>query len=169
MIGEFVLDDLLTLFVGIAAFAIVLQTGLLLGILLLTRRVTRVIGEVELTLGQLRALTPSLKTVAENLKTVSADAVEIGSVARAQIQRIDEMVEETNRTLRDQLQKVDRMSSEVADRANETMDVVQESIVRPVREVGALARGVTKGFEMLLNRKGRHPADRAHQDEELFI
>lgn len=163
---EALLNDPMTLFVGIVAVAAVMQAVVMAIILLLTLRVIR---QVELTLGQLRDLTPPLKTVTENLKTVSADAVEIGNAARAQFHLVEDMVGETNRTLQDQLQNVDRMSREMTERVNETMDVVQDSIVGPVREVGALARGVTKGFELLLNRKGRQSVDRAHHDEELFI
>ena len=72
-------------------------------------------------------------------------------------------------TLPGQLDKVDRISHEVSDRVNETVGIIQDSILRPVREVSALARGVTRGFEIFLNRKDRRAVDQAHQDEELFI
>ena len=156
----------LVVFVGLTAVAVAFQAFILFGIYQLTKRVT---GQVESTLGQLRELTPPLKTVTENLKTVSEDIVEIGGSAREQFHRIEQMVNDTSQTLQGQLEKVDRMSREVTDRVNETVDLVQDSIIRPVREVGALARGVTKGFELLLNRKDRHTVDKAHQDEELFI
>jgi methyl-accepting chemotaxis protein len=159
-------EGLLVLFVALTAGAVVLQAVILFGIYQLTRRVA---GQVESTLGQLAELTPPLKTVTENLKTVSADVVEIGSSARDQFHRIEDMIGDTNQTLQDQLEKVDRMSREVTERVNETVDVVQDSIIRPVREVGALARGVTKGFELLMNRRDRHAVDKAQQDEELFI
>lgn len=160
------MNGLLTLFVGLTALAVILQAGILVSIYMITRRVA---GQVELTLEQVRELTPSLRTVAENMKTVTADVVEIGSSAREQFHRIEDMVGETNRTLQEQLQKVDEMSRDLSNRVNETVDVVQDSIIRPVREVNALARGVAKGFELLLNRKDRYPVDQARQDEELFI
>ena len=153
-------------FVALTTIAVIIQAVILFGIYQLTRRVT---GQVESTLGQLRELTPPLKSVTQNLKTVSEDVVEIGSSAREQFHRIEEMVGTTSQTLQDQLEKVDRMSREVTDRVNETVDVVQDSIIRPVREVGALARGVTKGFELLMRRRDRHTVDKAQQDEELFI
>ena len=95
----------------------------------------------KLTLGQLRELMPSLKTVTDNLQTVSEDIVEVGKAAREQVHNVEEMIGETGRTLQDQLERVDRMSRDVSERVNETVDVVQDSIIRPVREVGALARG----------------------------
>ena len=143
-----------------------LQAGILLSLYLLSRRV---VSQVELTLGQLRELMPSLKAVTDNLKTVSEDIVEVGRAAREQVHNVEEMIGETGRTLQDQLERVDHMSREVSERVNETVNVVQDSIIRPVREVGALARGVTKGLEFYLNRKDRSSADESRHDEELFI
>jgi ABC-type transporter Mla subunit MlaD len=160
------LEGLLTLFVALTALAVVVQAGILVGIFMLTRRVT---VQVESTLGQIRELTPALRSVTDNLKTVSEDVVEIAGSAREQFHRVEEMVGETGRALQDQLEKVDRMSQDVSERVNETVDIVQDSIIRPVREVGALARGVSKGFELLLSRRDRQPVDQARQDEELFI
>lgn len=160
------MEGLLTLFVALTALAVVVQAGILVGIFMLTRRVT---VQVESTLGQIRELTPALRSVTDNLKTVSEDVVEIAGSAREQFHRVEEMVGETGRALQDQLEKVDRMSQDVSERVNETVDIVQDSIIRPVREVGALARGVSKGFELLLSRRDRQPVDQARQDEELFI
>ncbi len=160
------MESLLTLFVALTAAAVLLQVGLLVGIYMMTRRVTE---QVEATLEQARGLVPGLKVVTDNLKTVSGDMVDIGARAREQFQHVEQMVEETGRTLQSQLEKVDRMSQEVSDRVNETVEVVQESIVRPVREVGAIARGVSRGVDVLLHRRERSPVDQARQDEEMFI
>jgi len=160
------LEPLLTLFVGLTAVAVVAQAIILLSIYLLSRR----IGEqVEASAAELRELTPSLKVVTRNLMAVSEDAVEIASAAREQIERVNSLVSEVGQTVEGQLEKVDRLSREVSERVNETVDLVQNSIVRPVREVSALARGVTRGFEVLMNRRHRSTVDQAHPDEELFI
>lgn len=159
-------DSLLTLFVALTGLAVVAQAGILISLYVLARRAE---GQLELTLGPLRELTPSLKTVTENMKTASADCVEIGRAAREQFHRVEDMVGETQKTLQDQLQKVDRVSREVADRMNETVGVVQDSIIRPVREVGALAHGLSEGFATLFGRRDRHASDPSRHDEELFI
>ena len=156
----------LTLFVALTALAVLMQAVILVSIYILSRRVA---GQIELTLAQLRELMPPLKTVTENLKTVSEDLVEIGGAAREQFHRVEDMIGETGQALQTQLEKVDQMSRDVTARVNETVDVVQDSIIRPVREVGALARGLTRGFEVLINRKGRNTVDQAQQDEDLFI
>jgi ABC-type transporter Mla subunit MlaD len=159
-------EGLLTLFVALTAGAVVLQAGILLSLYILSKRVG---GQVELTLSNVRELLPALKAVTDNLKTVSEDIVEVGSAARQQFHRVEDMIGETGQTLQNQLDKLDDMSRDVSNRLNETIDVVQNSIIRPVREVGALARGVSKGFEFLLQRRDRSPVDQSRQDEELFI
>jgi methyl-accepting chemotaxis protein len=160
------LEPLLTLFVALTALAVIVQAGILLSIYLLSRRVAT---QVEASASELRELTPALKVVTENLMNISQDAVEIAGAARVQIERVDALISEVGGTVEDQLKKVDDLSREISERVNETVDVVQTSIVRPVREVSALARGVTRGIEVLISRKNRSTVDQAHSDEELFI
>ena len=143
-----------------------LQSVVMVSLYLLWKRA---VGQVELTLGQLRELMPSLRAVTDNLKTVSEDVVEVSRSAREQVRNIEVMIGETGRTLQDQLERVDRMSRDVSERVNETVNLVQDSIIRPVREVGALARGVSRGFDFLLHRKDRPGADDTRHDEDLFI
>jgi hypothetical protein len=56
----------------------------------------------------------------------------------------------------------------VIDRINETTEIVQDSVVRPVREIAAVAKGLTRGFGLFFGRS-RSTVDQARQDEELFI
>ena len=107
------MEPLLTLFVGLTALAVLMQAGILLRIYLLSRRVAE---HVEQAAAELRELTPSLKIVTGNLKQVSEDAVEIGSAARQQMERVDSLIGEVGQTVEGQLEKVDRLSREVSDR-----------------------------------------------------
>jgi hypothetical protein len=68
-----------------------------------------------------------------------------------------------------QLERFDRVSQSVMDRVNETAEIVQDSVVRPVREVAAVAKGLTRGFGAFFFGRGRSTVDQARQDEELFI
>jgi hypothetical protein len=90
-------------------------------------------------------------------------------VAREQFRRVESMVTDTGEALQVQLERFDRVGHDVIDRVNETANLVQEAVIRPVREVAAVAKGITRGFEMFLFRKQRSTVDQARQDEELFI
>jgi len=68
-----------------------------------------------------------------------------------------------------QIARFDRVSQQVIDRINETAEIVQDSVVRPAREVAALAKGFSRGFGAFLFRRNRSTVDQARQDEELFI
>src|SRR4029079_9571640 len=104
----------------------------------------------------------------ENLRTASANLVDIGIAAREQFRRVEAMVTDTGDVLHTQLERFDRVSQDIVVRINETASIVQDSVIRPVREVAALAKGVGRGFDMLFRRQ-RSTVDQARQDEEVFI
>jgi hypothetical protein len=79
------------------------------------------------------------------------------------------MIADTGNAIESQIQRFDRASRDIVNRIGETASIVQDSFVRPVREVSAFAKGIGRGFEALLFRKPRRPVDQARQDEELFI
>ncbi|HET9220718.1 MAG TPA: hypothetical protein VFR18_27305, partial [Terriglobia bacterium] len=78
-------------------------------------------------------------------------------------------VNDTSEVLQTQLARLDSVTREVVERVNGTAQVLQESVVRPVREVAAIAKGVGRGIEALFLRRSKPTVDQAHQDEELFI
>src|SRR5690348_16259770 len=82
--------------------------------------------------------------IAENLRAASANLVEIGLAAREQFRRVEAMVTDTGEALHVQMERFDRVSQNVIDRINETAEIVQESVVRPAREVAAVAKGLTR-------------------------
>jgi hypothetical protein len=160
------LEGLLTLFVALTAVAIVTQAGVLVGIYVMSKRLSE---QVERFMKDTREMMVPIGSIAENLRVASANLVEIGISARDQFRRVEAMVTDTGEALHVQLARFDRLSRDVIDRINETAEIVQESVVRPAREVAALAKGLSRGFGAFLFRKTRSTVDQARQDEELFI
>ena len=99
----------------------------------------------------------------------SANIVEIGLSARDQFRRVEAMVTDTGEALNVQLERFDRVSQSVVDRINETSEILQESVVKPAREIAAVAKGLSRGLGALFFGRSRSTVDQAHQDEELFI
>ncbi len=159
------MEGLLTLFVALTAVAIIAQAGVLVGIYVMSKRLSE---QVERFMRDTREMMMPIRSIAENLRIASANLVEIGLSARDQFRRVEAMVTDTGEALTVQLERFDRVSQNVMDRINETTEIVQDSIVRPAREVAALAKGLS-GFGSFLFRKGRSTVDQARQDEELFI
>ena len=160
------MEGLLTLFVALTAIAIITQAGVLVGIYVMSRRLS---DQVERFMKDTREMMVPVRSIAENLRTASANIVEIGLSARDQFRRVEAMVTDTGEALHMQLERFDRVSKNIIDRINETAEIVQDSVVRPAREVAAVAKGLTRGFGAFFFGRGRSTVDQARQDEELFI
>ena len=52
--------------------------------------------------------------------------------------------------LRAQLNRLEEVTKDVADRIDSTADLVQSTVLRPVREVAAAAKGFGRGFDSCL-------------------
>jgi len=160
------LEGLLTLFVALTAIAIITQAGVLVGIYVMSRRLSE---QVERFMKDTREMIVPIHSIAENLRVASANIVEIGLNARDQFRRVEAMLTDTGEALHVQLERFDRVSQNIMDRINETAEIVQDSVVRPAREVAAVAKGLTRGFGAFFFGRGRSTVDQARQDEELFI
>ena len=160
------MEGLLTLFVALTAIAIITQAGVLVGIYVMSRRLSE---QVERFMKDTREMIVPIRSIAENLRVASANIVEIGLSARDQFRRVEAMVTDTGEALHVQLERFDRVSQNIMDRINETAEIVQDSVVRPAREVAAVSKGLTRGFGAFFFGRGRSTVDQARQDEELFI
>lgn len=160
------MEGLLTLFVALTAIAIITQAVVLVAIYFQSKRLSE---QVDRFMKDTREMMAPIRSVAENLRTASANLVEIGLSARDQFRRVEAMVTDTGEALNVQLERFDRVSQNVIDRINETAEIVQDSVVRPAREVAAVAKGLSRGFGAFFFGRSRSTVDQARQDEELFI
>ena len=160
------MDILLTVFVALTAIAVMTQAGVLVAIYMVSKRHSE---QMERFMNETREMMAPIKTITENLRTASVNIVEIGIAARDQFRRVEGMVNDTSEVLQAQLARLDSATRDVVERVNGTALVLQESVVRPARELAAIAKGVGRGLEALFLRRPKPTVDQAHQDEELFI
>lgn len=160
------METLLTIFVALATVAVMTQAGVLVAIYMVSKRHSE---QMERFMNETRELMVPIRSITENLRVASANIVEIGAVAREQFRRVESMVNDTHEVLQTQLSRLDSATREVVERVSGTAQVLQDSVVRPVRELSAIARGVGRGIEALFFRRQRSTVDQAHSDEELFI
>jgi len=160
------LNILLTVFVALTAIAVMTQAGVLVAIYMVSKRHSE---QMERFMNETREMMAPIKTITENLRTASVNIVEIGIAARDQFRRVEGMVNDTSEVLQAQLARLDSATRDVVERVNGTALVLQESVVRPAREIAAIAKGVGRGLEALFLRRPKPTVDQAHQDEELFI
>src|SRR5689334_11874704 len=141
------------------------QAGVLFAIYLMSERLSE---QVERFMKETREIMTPMRTIAENFRAASVNMVEIGISAREQFRRVEGMVTDTGEVLHTQLERLDRVTRDVVERINVTANVVQDSVIRPAREVSAIVKGLGRGFEIFFSRRHRRPVDQAHQDEEMF-
>lgn len=160
------MESLLPLFVILTGLAVITQAGVLIAIYINSKR----LGEqLERFMRETREVMVPVKSITENLRQASANLVEIATAARDQFSRVETMVAETGEALHIQVERLDLAGRDVVNRINETAQVVQDSVIKPFREVSAITKGITRGFGAFLFRRNRSRVDEARQDEELFI
>jgi hypothetical protein len=152
-------DGLLTFFVALTALAVITQACVLVAIYLMSKRLS---GQMERFMAETREMMVPVKAITENLKVASSNILEIGVSAREQFRRVESMVTDTGEVLRAQLNRLEEVTKDVADRIDSTADLVQSTVLRPVREVAAVAKGFGRGFDFLF-RRNKKPANSSGQ------
>ena len=170
------MEGLLTFFIALTALAVITQAVVLIGIYVSMRKIVDKVDEAKRSIrshseliDNVREMVTASRAVAENLRSASSHLADISASAQEQFRRVEDMIGEAGDALRAQLEKLDRAATDVVERVGETADIIQQSVIQPVREVSALAKGLTRGLETFLARKHRSTVDQARQDEELFI
>jgi ABC-type transporter Mla subunit MlaD len=95
-------------------------------------------------------------------------ADEIIVSARDQMARLELLVTEASDSARLQIERIDLVVSDTMDRVQETTSAVQNTVLKPVREVNAVVSGLRAAITTLA-RGNRASVDHATQDEEMFI
>jgi hypothetical protein len=106
----------------------------------------------------------------ERLRTITENLAATSSTLRSQVERIDHTISDVIDRTRLQVVRADDMISRAMDRVEETTEIVQHSVISPVRHIAGIVSGLTVGLQTLLRRRGQHPPQEGvPQDEELFI
>lgn len=172
------MDDKLTIFIALTGVAVLLQAGVLLAMYLAMRKTTNdlqaLASEVRTKLmpsidqaHQIMAdLRPKLDVVADNVRDTS-------TTVKAQVQRIDATVNDMVDRARLQVIRADELLTKTLDRVEHTSEVVQRTVVSPVRQISGLMQGITVGLEFLFASRRRNGGGREERrpvpQDEMFI
>jgi len=173
------MDSKLTVFVFLTGIAVLLQAGVLLAMYLAMRKSseriealaaevkTKLMPSVEQAQEIMTELRPKLTVIVENIEDTS-------TMVRSQIQRVDATVNDVVDRTRLQVIRADELFSRTLDRVEQTSEIVQKTVVSPVRQISGLMQGITVGLEFLFagrNRKNGsgHEERRPVPQDEMFI
>lgn len=172
------MDDKLTVFIALTGIAVLLQAGVLLAMYLAMRKTTadlqalasevrtKVMPSLDQAHQIITEVRPKLEIIADNVRDTSI-------TVKAQVQRMDATVNDMMDRARLQVIRADELLSRTLDRVEQTSEVVQKTVVSPVRQITGLMQGITVGLEFLF--AGRRKNGGSRQDrrpvpqDEMFI
>ena len=165
-------DALLYLIAGaivVSALALILQVILMAAVYKASRamqsQVTTLTGHLEtFTESAQRTFEQSRKQISE----VATKTSEVLDLTHKQLVRIDDVLGEATTRARIQMDRVELILDDTLSRLHETTALLHKGVLRPVREINAVAAGIQAALGYLL-RSQRTSVEQATHDEEMFI
>ena len=171
--------DKSTVFIALTGMAVLLQAGVLLAMYLAMRKTTndvqalasevrtKLMPTIDQTQQIIAAVQPKIEAISENVRDTSA-------TVKAQIQRIDATINDITDRARLQIIRADELLTRTMDRVEYTTEVVQKTVVSPVRQISGLMQGITAGLEFLFASRGRRNGSAREErrpvpQDEMFI
>ncbi|MBV9037087.1 MAG: hypothetical protein JO182_21525 [Acidobacteriaceae bacterium] len=173
-------QTLLTIFVALAALAMLTQAAMLVGLLLVARKLQqkvmpllgptqniletskRMIGNVEGRVDRIGA------SVENHIDKIGNSSSAILDTTKQQLVKVDGLLSDATNRAKSQMDRAEMVLDDTVTRVHQTVSTVQSGVLRPVREVQGLFAGV-KGALSYLSKSGRPTVDHATSDEEMFI
>ena len=166
---EHLLLILLTIFVAVSAVALIIQACMLIGLLLVARRLQQkimpLIPEVQSILGVVKRTTERVEKHIEQIGTTTSAILD---VTKQQLARVDELLSDATTRAKVQMERAEMVLDDTMTRVQQTVSYVQSGVLRPAREVHGILAGIRAALAQL-GRAGRSTVDHATSDEEMFI
>jgi hypothetical protein len=173
-------NTFLIIFVAVAAVAIVVQMGILL---VMYKSTTRAAARIEGIACRLEERsTPVLITAyailtdaQPKISAITTDLAEATAVVRANVSQIGEATAEIVERARLQAVRVDELISGTVDRIEDTAEMVQNTVIHPVRKIQAILQALQAGIGFLRRSQSRGRRDGTTgqavdgDEEEMFI
>ncbi len=155
--------------VVVAAAAISLQTVLLFALYRSSRaqreQLTQLAAKLEPLAEQSQHV---LADVRKQVGEVTARVNEVVELGRKQLARADEFFEEVVGRARAQMSRVEMVLDDTMGRFQETLGLLNRSILRPLKQINGVTLGVRAALAALFGER-RTTVERATHDEEMFI
>ena len=167
---------ILTVFVAVAAVALLIQMGTLLGLFLAVKKlqtqITALMPEITSIVGTGKKTAEATRRIVENsekhIEKIGVTSDAILETTKQQVAKIDELLTDATARARVQLERAEMVLDDSMGRAQETVSIVQRSVLRPIREINGLVAGLRTTISYL-GRGSRPTVDHATADEEMFI
>lgn len=167
--NETILLYVMTAFVIISAIALCIQAGMLAAMYKTTRalqqKIDPLVPKVETLVERANS---TVEQSGKQITEITTRANDILDSTKRQLAIVEEVVGDAAARAKVQMERVELVLDDTLSRAHETVAVVHDGIMRPLREVTGVAAGVRAALSSLA-RGNRPTVDQATSDEEMFI
>ena len=171
------MENLTPLFIALTGIAVLLQAGVLIAIFVVLRKTStnmealanEVKTKVLPTITQAEAL---LTEIRPRVEAIAEQVQETTTLVHNQVERVDATIHDVVDRARLQIIRTDELFTRTLDRVERTSDIVQKTVVSPVRQISGLMQGVTVGLEFLFGRGRKNGGSRERgpvPQDEMFI
>ena len=166
---------IITVFVVVAAVAIVLQLVVLYAMSKALRQSSAKIEGIAARLEQ--QASPVLATAAEilddakpKIAEITTNLAESSATIRAHVSQVGEATSEIVERARMQAARLDEFVINAAQRVEATSELLQHKVFSPMRRVRAIVTALNAGLSFLKSNRSRHRGNGSEvEDEEMFI
>jgi|SRR5579864_8391206 len=169
-------ETLIAAFIIVTCIAVIIQAGILVALFFSVKkssaRMEAIASNVESrTIPLIDSARAILDETGPHFKDVAANLADISSTLKMQAERVSATVENIVDRTQSQASRVDELVSRTINKVEETTDMVQHTVIAPVRQISGLVQALSVGVTSYLHRRrkamGEGPG--AMEDEELFI
>jgi uncharacterized protein YoxC len=161
----------------VAAIALVVQVGILIGLFFQLKRTTesvnRMVNDMHTRVGPILTRTQILLDDTQpKITALVEDASQVVYLARAQAQKMDRVFTEASDRLRGQLVRADRIITGALETVEDAGMQVRRNVLGPVQKASAVVQGIKVGLDFLRSRRSHHREtvhETIEQEDELFI
>jgi uncharacterized protein YneF (UPF0154 family) len=174
--NETTLLYVMTAFVIISTIALCIQAGMLVGMYKAMKAMQQSINPllpkveslVEKTTAAVEQSGRQITEITTRANDIMESSKDILDSAKRQLAVVEDVVGDAAGRAKVQMDRAELVLDDTLSRAHETIAVVHDGVMRPLREINGLAAGIRAALAAL-GRGNRPTPDRATSDEEMFI
>jgi len=170
------METLLTIFTGVLAIAVLIQSIVFLlmykSIRQLTGKVDNLgndlLRNVELVSEKVNEGLTTIRDLAKDLKPITAKLTDTAVIVHSRVKEVDAFLTEMTGTARLEILRIQETIHDASRRIQETIEILRNGFMAPLNEINAVARAIRVAMDVLFRRR-RGPASASVMDEEMFI
>ena len=168
-------DTWLKVFVAVTSGAVLLQAMIMAALYLSVRKSTAKMDALATEVKE-KAL-PTMETVQSflvemrpKIESITTDVSESSTLIKNQLTRFDATLTDALDRTRLQVIRADELLNRTMDKVEETSEIVQKTVVSPLRHVNGFMAAISTGVEVFLGQKRRHGRNgMGVPQDEMFI